>query len=451
MAKANTGRAAAGVEPDRVGRMGGRRGPEPTVRGQLARRLKAHGGGARASARVRPAALPGPQQGQLQRVVVKVRVSRHRAGRARAGLGRHVTYLGRDTASRDGKPGAFYAADRDVPAARDEVVRWADDRHHFRLIVSPEREVPDLAGYVRGVMAAAQRDLGKPLDWVAVNHHDTDNPHAHVLVRGRLPDGHDLVIPRRYLAHDLRQRAAELATELLGPPAPGDAQRAAVPDVRAARFTWLDRAIGRHLEGDRIDVSTGRQLGTGADDRRAVVARLQYLATAGLAHKEAGTWWRLEPDFREVLRDLGGRRRGAREAQLDVADVPNRGVEVPGIIPIGRRTNASRGIVTAGYDASNGRHEETGPPGPARVRTLPQGGSVMGTYAGVERVGGATRMLVTTDDGTYAVPVRDVPAVAVGTAVDVRRTAEGVSVEPASGRSFDRSAQRTTGELEAGR
>ena len=451
MGKANTGRAGAGVEPDRVGRMGGRRGPEPTVRGQLARRLKAHGGNLRASARVRPAALPGAQHGQLQRVVVKVRVSRHRPGRGRAGLGRHVTYLGRDTASRDGKPGAFYGADRDVPAARDEVVRWADDRHHFRFIVSPEREVPDLSGYVRGVMAAAQRDLGKPLDWVAVNHHDTDNPHAHVLVRGRLPDGRDLVIPRRYLSHDLRQRAAELATELLGPPSPGDAQRAAVPEVRAARFTWLDRTIGRHLEGDRIDVSTGRQLGTGADDRRAVVARLQYLATAGLAHKEAGTWWRLEPDFREVLRDLGGRRRGARGAQRDGADVPNRAADVPGMAHVGRCTTRSGDTVSAGHNASEGRHDGAAPTGPTRVRTLPQGGSVAGVYAGVERVGGATRMLVTTDNGTYAVPVRDVPAVAVGTAVDVRRTAAGMSVEPASGRGSERSAQRPTGELEAGR
>jgi hypothetical protein len=426
---------AGRVEPDRVARMGGRRGPEPTVRGQVARRLKAHGGTVRSTARVRPAGLlggPGGTCGALQRVVVKSRVSRHQPGRARAGLARHVTYLARETASRDGRPGAFYGADRDVPRPREEVVRWADDRHHFRLIVSPERDVPDLTAYVRTVMATAQRDLGTRLDWAAVNHHDTDNPHAHVLVRGRLPDGRDLVIPRRYLAHGLRQRAAEVATELLGPPAPRNARQTADADARAARFTWLDRTIDRHLEGGRIDVSADRRLGTGADDRRAVVARLQYLATAGLAHKEGGTWWRLEPDFKEVLRDLGARRRGAREAQRDAADLPARTADVPGMAQVGRDDGA-------------------GLAGPTRVRALPQGGSVAGTYAGAERVAGGARLLVSTDDGVYAVPVRDVPDVPVGTVVDVRRTAAGVSVEPAPVRGSDRTAQRTADELEAGR
>jgi hypothetical protein len=451
MARRNGSSGVGQVEPDRVARMGGRRGPEPTVRGQLARRMKAHGGTVRSTARVRPAGLLAGPNGPIQRVVVKSRVSRHQPGRARAGLTRHVTYLGRETASRDGGPGTFYAADRDVPRPREEVGRWADDRHHFRLIVSPERDVPDLTAYVRTVMATAERDLGTRLDWTAVNHHDTDNPHAHVMVRGRLPDGRDLVIPRRYLAHDLRQRAAEAATELLGPPAPGDAQRTADPDAQVARFTWLDRAIGRHLEGGRIDVSADRQLGTGADDRRAVVARLQYLATAGLAHKEEGTWWRLEPDFKEVLRDLGGLRWGVRGAQLDATGVPVRAADVPGTTQLGGRTAPAGDGVSAGHDPPGGSRNAAGSAGSTRVRTLPQGGSVAGTYAGVERASGGTRLLVSTDDGVYAVPVLDAPAVTVGTAVDVRRTAAGTVVELASGRGSDRGAQRTADELEAGR
>ena len=47
----------------------------------------------------------------------------------------------------------------------------------------------DLRAFTRELMADAERDLGTRLDWVAVDHWNTDNPHIHVLVRGRADDG----------------------------------------------------------------------------------------------------------------------------------------------------------------------------------------------------------------------------------------------------------------------
>src|SRR3546814_16070102 len=74
-------------------------------------------------------------------------------------------------------------ADREAFAARCE-----DDRHHFRFIISPEDagEMQDLRAFTRELMADAQRDLGTSLDWVAVDHWNTDNPHIHVLVSGQI-------------------------------------------------------------------------------------------------------------------------------------------------------------------------------------------------------------------------------------------------------------------------
>ena len=43
-----------------------------------------------------------------------------------------------------------------------------------------------------------------------------DNPHTHVLVRGKDETGKDLVIARDYISHGFRLRASELATEWLG-------------------------------------------------------------------------------------------------------------------------------------------------------------------------------------------------------------------------------------------
>src|SRR3546814_4348438 len=62
-----------------------------------------------------------------------------------------------------------------------------------------------------------EADLGTPLDWVAVDHWNTDNPHTHLIVRGRDDTGKDLIIAGDYIAHGFRHRAAELATEWLGP------------------------------------------------------------------------------------------------------------------------------------------------------------------------------------------------------------------------------------------
>src|SRR5262249_49685345 len=124
-----------------------------------------------------------------------------------------------------------------------------------------------------------------------------------------------LVIPRRYISYGIRDRASEVATELLGERSAQEVRSAKAKEVEAERFTSLDRMIERHLkvQGERqgkngqIDVSPSRHIGFGADDRKLVVGRLQFLAQMDLAHKGRGTHWRVEHNFKEVLRDLGAR------------------------------------------------------------------------------------------------------------------------------------------------
>jgi hypothetical protein len=122
-----------------------------------------------------------------RRVVVKARVVRHQ-GRAfrSAPLSAHLSYLKREGVTRDGEKARMFDAGADRADDAVFAERCQDDRHHFRFIVSPEDagEMTDLKAFTRDLAKQMEADLGTRLDWVAVDHWNTDNPHVHLLVRG---------------------------------------------------------------------------------------------------------------------------------------------------------------------------------------------------------------------------------------------------------------------------
>ncbi|MEX0308681.1 MAG: type VI secretion protein, partial [Tateyamaria sp.] len=155
-----------------------------------------------------------------RRVVVNARVVRHRGKRFRsAPMAKHLGYLQRDGVGHDGRDADLFGCERDELDRGRFAARCENDRHHFRFIVSPEdaTELEDLRAFTRDLMARAERDLGTTLDWVAVDHWNTDNPHVHILVRGKADDGRDLVISRDYISQSFRTRAADLVLLELGP------------------------------------------------------------------------------------------------------------------------------------------------------------------------------------------------------------------------------------------
>jgi len=244
-----------------------------------------------------------------QKVIVKALVSRHAGkGAARAAaLAAHVSYLGRAGAGVDGKPAEFFDRTDDAVDAAEATRDWGSDRHHFRFIVSPEHgdRISDLRGYTREIMGRVSADLGEPgPQWIGTCHFDTDQPHAHLVVRGKRADGRDLVIPRDYIGYGFRARAQEVAQERLGDLSRADAERRIWKETEADRFTGFDRRLVQAADAQGLVDD-----GVGGTDAWAALSRgrLRHLERLGLAAR-TGSRYRLDAQMETKLRTLQIRR-----------------------------------------------------------------------------------------------------------------------------------------------
>jgi type IV secretory pathway VirD2 relaxase len=140
-------------------------------------------------------------------------------------------------------------------------------------------------------MGRMEADLGTRLDWVAVDHWNTDNPHTHLIVRGRDDTGKDLIIAGDYIADGFRHRAAELATEWLGPRTELEIQQTLQREVEQERWTSLDRTLQREAGDDgRVQIERFNEPRL-QRQRLLLIGRLQRLQRLGLADEmQPGTW-----------------------------------------------------------------------------------------------------------------------------------------------------------------
>jgi type IV secretory pathway VirD2 relaxase len=259
--------------------------------------------------RGRRAALSIWLRSNARRVVMKARVVRHHGTRFRsAPLPKHIAYLKREGVTHDAQDARMFDATSDTADERGFAQRCEDDRHHFRFIISPEDagELENLRTFTRELMGDVERDLGTRLDWVAVDHWNTDNPHVHVLIRGRADDGKDLVISRDYISRGFRDRAAERVTLELGPRSEQQIRSALEKEVEAERWTGLDRAL-REISDEGGSVADLRSGGRDEDPelRRLMLGRAAKLERLGLAEQIGVGRWSLKPGIEQTLRELG--------------------------------------------------------------------------------------------------------------------------------------------------
>jgi len=276
--------------------------------GGLSRGVNRNGGSRFGRGRAASVAASRLLQARGRSAMVKARVVRQM--RSPGALRAHIGYLKRDGVTRDGSPGKLFDAAGDEADGRAFAERCEGDRHHFRFIISPDdaTELSNLRSFTRELMDQAARDLGTKLDWVAVDHWNTEHPHIHILVRGRADDGADLVISRDYIGSGLRARAGDLVTRELGPRSELEVRHHLEAEVSAERWTKLDRLLAREAgraEGV-VDLRTGRDA-AGDPLREVRIGRMRTLERLGLAEPAGPARWVLAPDAERRLRGLGER------------------------------------------------------------------------------------------------------------------------------------------------
>jgi type IV secretory pathway VirD2 relaxase len=207
---------------------------------------------------------------------------------------------------------AGFGSDGDAVHIGATLGAWqaAGDQNLFKLIVSPEfGERMDMQAHTKRLVAQMERDLGTRLQWVAVEHFNTEHPHVHLAIRGIDEHGQPLRIGKEYIKTGMRTRAQQLATQQLGYRTPEDMRLAAERQVVQQRFTDIDRALQRKAQaadkGLKLDYSDGPPKSPFVREARLrEIRRLQQLVAMGLAKKTGPLTWQVNPSFEQALRQI---------------------------------------------------------------------------------------------------------------------------------------------------
>lgn len=220
----------------------------------------------------------------------------------------------------DGKPGkragdagrvkralGFGSAGDAVPIS-ETLDRWqkTNDEHMFKLIVSPEfGDKMDLKRHTKELIAQMEKDLGSKLEWVAIAHFNTDNPHVHLSIRGVDDKGQALSISPAYIKQGSRTRAQEAATRQLGYRSEKDVAEGLDRQVSQQRFTDIDRSLVKKAVNEKVSFEGIPPASEKAREMRLrQIRRLAQLEAMGLATKTQNMVWQLKPSLETALRQM---------------------------------------------------------------------------------------------------------------------------------------------------
>src|SRR6201996_3267063 len=248
-----------------------------------------------------------------RRAIVNVRYSN---AKTPGGWKAHGTYVERESAKGRDVDDGTHSAENEVQTGSPDRLGlakehsldslaglWqkAGDQRIFKVIISPEDSNADFQRTASDMIARIQQHTGAPLEWAGVVHRNTDHPHAHLIVRGRLPSGEPLQLPAMLIRNGLREAVQTSLTHQLGPRTMEDIQRQKQVELTVNRVTPLDRRIAKRIKSlpdDRGYSSTGIAANPGE------LARFRHLKELGLAKRHTADSWLVRSDFIAQLQQM---------------------------------------------------------------------------------------------------------------------------------------------------
>jgi type IV secretory pathway VirD2 relaxase len=240
-----------------------------------------------------------------QRCIVKISYTKNSKIRSWAA---HGEYLQREHAQNIGEKGFGFNEKSNSVDLKTTLRQWQNenDEHVFKLIISPENgHQLDLKQHATDLMKQVEKDLKTKLEWAAIDHHNTDHPHLHVLIRGVNSRGNTLTIEPHYLTSGLRHRSEELATRVLGLRLENDMVQSRSRQIEREYFTEIDRSLRHKAVNSIVNFHTPVSNNLVARELRLFeIKRLKFLENLSLAKKISAKAWKLDDEFELKLKNM---------------------------------------------------------------------------------------------------------------------------------------------------
>ena len=236
-----------------------------------------------------------------RRAIVNVRYS---SSRTPGGWKAHGCYIERESAKGDqenqGAEKLGLAKERSLGAVAGDWQK-AGDKRLFKIVISPEDREANFGQTAQELIAHIENHVDGKVEWGGVIHRNTDHPHAHIIVRGKLRSGEELILPRELIRRGLRETAQRSLTRQLGPRTFEEIEHQKQCELTANRVTSLDRKLAGRLLPPTGE-NTYRNLGGVANAFETT--RLRYLAQLGLAKPLANGMWQVRSDLVSHLQQM---------------------------------------------------------------------------------------------------------------------------------------------------